>query len=303
MRIGVMGTGGVGGYFGARLAAAGNDVVFVARGAHGEAIARDGLTVDSTVAPVGGLPVRVSADPAAFGPVDLVVFTVKLWDTEAAAAAIRPMVGPDTVVISFQNGVDAADRLAAVLGPEHVAGGVAQISATIERPGVIRHAGTLARIVFGAFGGGTDRRLAAFAEACAAAGIDHRLVPDIERAIWDKFVFLTALSATTALIRRPIGPIRADPELRAFLRDAVAEAAAVARARGIALAPDHADRVMAAIDAMPADTKASMLRDLERGNRLELPWLSGAVLRMGAAAGVPTPVHRAVWCALKLDAG
>lgn len=303
MRIGVMGTGGVGGYFGAALAAAGEDVTFVARGAHGAAIRANGLTVTSAVKPQEGLRVAVTDDPGTVGPVDVVFFTVKLWDTETAAEAIRPMVGPDTVVISFQNGIDAGERLAAVLGAEHVAGGVAHISATIAAPGVIAHSGKLARIAFGEFDARPSPRLAALADALTRAGVDFGQPGDINRAIWEKFVFLTALSGLTGLTRRPIGDIRADPDLRALFHDAAAETAAVARASGVALAPDQADRALAAADNLPPTTKASMLHDLERGARLELPWLSGKVVALGRDLGVPTPVHRVVWGALKLMAG
>ncbi|TPQ48803.1 2-dehydropantoate 2-reductase [Prosthecomicrobium hirschii] len=303
MRIAIMGTGGVGGFFGAKLAASGADVTFIARGAHGAAIAERGLTIDSPAHPVAGLAVRVTDDPAKVGPVDVVMVAVKLWDTAAAAEQLRPMVGPETVVISFQNGIEAGSLLRAALGAEHVAGGVAHISATIAAPGVIRQVGSLARIIFGAFGGGTDPRLVAFSEACRAAGIEHTLSPDIDRAIWEKFVFLSAFSAITALTRKPIGDIRADADLRAFLRDAASETADVARARGVAIVPEQADKVLAAADNLPAATRASMAHDLERGARLELPWLSGTVVRLGAELGVPTPVHRAVWCALKLHAG
>lgn len=299
MRIAMMGTGGVGGYFGSRLVAAGEDVVFIARGAHGAAIAERGLTVESGVAPVAGLTVKVTDDPASVGPVDLVIFAVKLWDTESAAEQIRPMIGPDTVVLPFQNGVDAAARISAVIGGDHVAGGVAHIGTTIASPGVIRHIGTLARLTFGRFGDGESPVLAGLAAALARAGVDHQVSPRIERVLWEKFVFLSALSAATAVTRLPVGPIRQDPDMRAFLFDAAAETVAVASARGVGLAADHLARLPAMIDALPGEMKASMAHDLERGQRLELPWLSGAVVRMGAEAGVPTPVHRAVWCALK----
>ncbi|MEJ1161511.1 2-dehydropantoate 2-reductase [Prosthecomicrobium sp. N25] len=302
MRIAVMGTGGVGGYFGGKLAAAGFDVGFVARGAHGAALAAEGLTIESGVTPIERMPIRVVSDPAELGPVDLVLFAVKLWDTEGAVEQLKPVLTADTVVISFQNGVDAGDRIAAMIGAGHVAGGVCHIGASIARPGVIRHLGTLARLTVGAFDGAVDPRLEAFSAACTRAGIDHALTGDIRRAIWEKFVFLSAMSGVTALTRRPIGDIRADPDLRAFFHDAVRETVAVARARGIGIPAEQADKVMGFADALPAGMKASMLHDLERGARLELPWLSGAVVRMGAEAGVPTPVHRAIWCALKLDA-
>lgn len=302
MRIAVMGTGGVGGYFGGKLAVSGEDVAFVARGAHGAALAAHGLTIESGVSPVANHPIRVTDDPATIGPVDLVMVCVKLWDIESAVEQMRPLVGPETLLISFQNGVHAGEALTEAFGAEHVAGGVCHIGAAISAPGVIQHTGTVARLTFGAFDGAEDPRLVAFAAACAKAGIDHGHTRNIRRAIWEKFVFLTAMSGTTALTRRPIGDIRADPDLRAFFRDAAAETAAVADAKGAGLDADQVDKIMGFVDNLPASMKASMLHDLERGARLELPWLSGTVVRMGSELGIPTPVHRAIWCALKLSA-
>ena len=209
MRIAVMGTGGVGGYFGARLAQAGQDVHFIARGRQLAALREHGLRVES---PRGHLHLRelqVTDDPASIGSTDLVIFGVKLWDTEAAAAAIRPLVGEDTAVISFQNGVVKDDILKRLLGERVVAGGVGYIAATIAEPGLIRHTGAMQKLVFGEYDGQPSERMKRFAEACAAAGIDHELSPHIRRTLWEKFVFLVGLSGTTATARVPIGPAAA----------------------------------------------------------------------------------------------
>ncbi|HEY0521867.1 MAG TPA: 2-dehydropantoate 2-reductase [Stellaceae bacterium] len=304
MRIAVFGTGGVGGYFGGRLAAAGNDVTFIARGAHLAAIRRDGLAVESANGAIRIAPAQATDDPAAIGPVDLVMLCVKLWDTEDTIAALPPLLGPDTAVVSFQNGIEAVPTLTARLSgtAARVLGGVAQIAAAIERPGVIRHTGTLARLIVGETGGGGDRteqpRAASIVAAIQAAGIDALLSPDIGKAIWEKFVFLASFSGMTALTRLPKGPITAEPATRAMLAAAIGEACAVAQAHGAALASDHAERAMALVDKLPAEMKSSMLVDLEQGRRLELPWLSGATVRLGEAAGVATPVHGAIAAAL-----
>lgn len=300
MRLAVMGVGGVGGYFGGRLAAAGEDVAFIARGGHYDAIRRDGLRV---VSPLGDLhlaPVSVTDDPAEVGPVDVVVFTVKLWDTESAALAIRPLVGPHTVVVTFQNGVDSVARIAAVLGSDHVAGGVSHISASIAAPGLIRHIGSLARLTVGSLAPAQEPVLADFRAAAQRAGIDILAASDIRRTIWEKFVFLAPFSGVTTLTRLPIGPLRADPDTRALFRAAVDEAVALARASEVALSEDYTDRVMTFVDGLPADMKSSMLGDLERNARLELPWLSGAVARQAAEKDVAAPVHSTIYAALKL---
>jgi 2-dehydropantoate 2-reductase len=300
MRIAVMGSGGVGGYFGGRLAASGQDVTFVARGAHLHAIGQRGLAITSALGDATIRTANATDDPAQIGPVDLVVFTVKLYDSKHAAEAIRPLVGPGTGVVTFQNGVESTDVLARALGAEHVVGGVANIAAVIAEPGVIRHTGTMARVVFGELGGRRSERVAALADALQAAGVNHRLSDDIQRDIWDKMVLLSAFSGLTALMRLPIGPIREEPDTRAMYREGLAEALAVARAKRIALPDDLTEQKLAQTDALPYEMKSSMLEDLERGRRLELPWLSGAIARMGQELGIATPVHSFVTTALKL---
>lgn len=299
MRIAVIGVGGVGGYFGGHLAAAGEDVLFVARGAHLAALQRDGLTVESQRGPLQGLKVQATDDPAGHGPVDLVILGVKLWDTEAALALAKPLVGPQTAVVSFQNGVESIAKIGQAFGETAALGGTCHIAAAIARPGVIAHTGSMARLTFGEPGGGLSPRVEAFAAACENAGtFDAVASPDIRRAIWEKFVFLSSFSGMTALTRRPIGPIRATEEGRAVFRAALEEASAVARRSGIDLPEDHAARALAFADSLPAEMQSSMLGDLTRGARLELPWLSGAVVKLGAELGVPTPVHATINAAL-----
>lgn len=298
MKIAVMGTGGVGGYFGARLAHADNEVSFIARGAHLEAIGRQGLRVRSPLGDMHVHPAVCSSDPADIGPVDIVLFATKLYDTESAGEMCTPFLGPDTAVISLLNGVDSEEQLARLLGAEHVAGGVARISAEIEAPGVIRHLSDFASIEFGEMDGHESKRLRRFLDVARAAGIDAELRGDIEAAIWDKFILMSTISAMTALTRLPLGPIRDNPASWELMQDAAREAGAVARARGVQLSPDAVDRVMKILTKLPDSMKASTLMDLERGKRLELEWLSGAVCRFGRETGVDTPVHRVVLAAL-----
>ncbi|MDH5245284.1 MAG: 2-dehydropantoate 2-reductase [Betaproteobacteria bacterium] len=299
MRIAVMGAGGVGGYFGARLAQAGHDVAFVARGAHLAAMRERGLTVRSALGDVH-LPSPVATDdPAALSPVDIVLFAVKLWHTEPAAQAIRPLIANGGVVVPFQNGVDSVERIGAIVGAERVMGGVAQIAATIAEPGVIGHTGTMARLRFGPVLAAQRPVADALLAACNGAGIDAELVVDIRRALWEKFVFLAAFSGLTSVARQPIGVLRADADMRNVLEAAMREAWAVGRAQGIALADDFVAQLMSFADGLPAEMKSSMLNDLVAGNRLEAPWLCGAVARMATAAGVPAPVHSTLYAALK----
>jgi 2-dehydropantoate 2-reductase len=302
MRIAVMGSGGVGGYFGGRLAAAGQDVTFIARGAHLAALRQRGLAIRSALGDATIAPAQATDDPASLGPVDLVIFTVKLYDTEAAAEAIRPLIGPETGVVTFQNGIAGTEVLSAKLGAEHVIGGVAKIAAVIAEPGVIRHTGTMAEVVFGELDGSASARVAALAAALEAVGVQHAVNDDIRREIWDKMVFLSTFAGLTSLLRLPIGPIRGDPETRALLRAGLAEALAVARAGGSGLPENLADQILERIDRLPYEMKSSMLQDLEGGRRLELGWLSGAIARMGRDLGIPTPTHELIATALKLHA-
>lgn len=294
MRIVVMGTGGVGGYFGARLVQGGHDVAFVARGRQLAALREHGLRVESPLGDVHLPEVEASDDPATLGKADLVLFGVKLWDTETAAEQVRPVLTERTGVVSFQNGVVADDVLRRVLGAGHVLGGVCYIAATIAAPGVIRHANTLQKLVIGEYDGSMSQRLREFHDACAASGIDVETSDRIERTIWEKFVFLVGLSGTTSTARSPIGPIRTNPRARAFLRDVMDEVVRVGRAQGVPLPADYADDRLAFTDQVSADMTSSMHHDLETGNRLEVAWLSGDVVERGAALGIPTPCNRAI---------
>ncbi|HKN95894.1 MAG TPA: 2-dehydropantoate 2-reductase [Pseudonocardiaceae bacterium] len=294
MRIAVMGTGGVGGYFGARLAQGGHDVAFVARGRQLDALRADGLRVISPLGDVHLTDITVTDDPATLDPVDMVLFGVKLWDTETSAALVKPLLAEHTGVVSFQNGVVKDDILRRILGPEHVVGGVCYIAATIAEPGVIRHSGNLQKLVFGEYDGALSARVRAFRDACADGGIDVEVSERIEQAIWEKFVFLVGLSGTTSTVRTSIGPIRTNPRARAFLYDVMDEVVRVARAQGVPLPADYAADRLAFTDQVSPDMTSSMRHDLERGNRLEVAWLSGDVVERGAALGVPTPCNRAI---------
>jgi 2-dehydropantoate 2-reductase len=299
MRIAVIGAGAVGGAFGAALAKAGSDVTFVARGDQLAAMHRRGLTL---VSPRGDLqlnPVKATDVPASIGEVDFVLFCVKLWDVESAGAAIRPIVGPNTAVIPLQNGIDASDRLIPILGKEAVMGGVAQISATIAEPGVIRQTGSFMRLVFGELDGRPSQRGAAFQSLCEAAKFEAVNSNSVLAALWEKFILLATNSSVVALTRLPFGKLRDDPEVFALFEKGVAEVAAVGRARGIALAPELEAKALQATRNFPAEMLPSMAVDLMRGNRLELPWLAGKVVALGRELGVPTPTFEVMYAALK----
>lgn len=299
MKIAVIGTGGVGGYFGGRLAEAGNDVWFLARGRHLDEMRRCGLKVKSRLGDILVKPVQATDKSAEIGPVDLVLIAVKLWDTDAAIEAAKPLLGPDTAVVSLQNGIEAVERLVAAFGKPRVLGGVCHIAAVISGPGIILHTGTMARMTIGELDGRISPRLEALTEAAKKAKIDFIATPEIDKAIWHKFVFLSSFSGVTTLTRLPKGPIMAESETRTMLHAAIAEAVAVARAKGIKLADDLPEALMKFAETLPDDMKSSMLGDLERGARLELPWLSGTVAKLGASLGVATPVHRSIYQALK----
>ena len=298
MRIAAMGAGGVGGYFGARLQQAGHDVVFFARGKHLAALREKGLTLKSTHGDAQ-LKVAVLEDPAKAAPVDVVIFAVKLWDTESAAERLRPIIGRQTVVIPFQNGVESIDRLQTVLPKEAVMGGSAYIATRIAAPGVIEHIGQMARLQFGPVLPSQRAAAEAFLGACRQAKLNAEVPDDITRSIWEKFVFLVAVSSATAVARAPLGVVRADPDLRRLFEQALRETWALGRARGVPLADNLVEDRMKFLDTMPHEMKASMAHDLEAGGRLEAPWLCGAVARMSEEAGLQAPVNRTVYAALK----
>ncbi len=301
MRIAVMAAGAVGGYFGARMAAAGHDVFFIARGANLTAMHANGLKLESVNGDLHLPKVNATDDPASVGPVDIVLFAVKLWDTEQAAQATLPLVGPHTRVITLQNGIDSVERLGAVLPPDCVIGGTAAIASTIAAPGLIRNTSKFASIRFGRAGGKPDAAVQAFADAAKAAKVDAATVADIQYELWYKFILLAATSGATAAMRSPVGPIVADPELRAFLRQLMQETYEVGKAKGVNLPPDLVDqRLNYVVTTMPPAMKASMANDVDRGNRLELDWLSGKVRALGREFGIPTPASDAVYTVLKL---
>jgi len=299
MKLLVMGSGGVGGYYGARFAEAGHEVVFVARGRHKDAIATQGLRVESERGDATIRPATVTDDPATAGVRDVVLVCTKLWDLPAAAEAIKPAVGPDTGVLALQNGVDKEQALIDALGAEPVMGGTTQIAAAIAAPGVIRHTGTMATLIYGELDGRDSERLRRFdAAAQAAPGFEAQRSDDVRLEIWKKFSFLAPFAGATAFYRDPIGPIRADAEKRALLDSLIAETVAVGRAAGVAYGPEREAEVMAFVDGLPEAMKASMLHDIEAGRRTELDWLTGAVVRLGREHGVPTPKSAEVYAAL-----
>lgn len=298
MRIAVMGAGGVGGYFGARLAQAGHEVAFVARGKHLEAIKAKGLTLKSAVGDAN-VKVKASDKPAELGDAEVVLFAVKLWDTESAAEAIRPLVAKGGVVIPFQNGVESIERIAKVLGPERVMGGAAYIAGRIGEPGVIVQTGTMARLRFGPAHPAQKKAAEAFLAACKDAKIDAELNEDIVKVLWEKFVLLVAVSATTTVTRGNLGIVRADPDLKWLLETVMREVWALGRKKGVRLADDFVEQTMKYVEGLPAEMRASMAADLEAGGKLEAPWLSGAVARMSAEVGLEAPANRTVFAALK----
>ena len=301
MRIAIMGSGGVGGYFGAKLAKGGAEVVFIARGAHLAAMRQRGLAIEGPE-PLALAKVDATDDPATVGPVDVVLFCVKLWDSESAARSLAPMIAPKTTVISLQNGVQKDDLLRGIFGVPAVMGGAAYMATTIGRPGVIVQTGSFQRMVFGEYDGKQSPRAQALLDAALSGGINAEISDDIRRALWEKYVFLVAISGATTSMRMPLSPIRENPRTRQFLLDLLREAVAVGRAQGVALPEDFVEQRISFIDGLPADMRASMAHDLQRGQRLEVKWLSGGVADMGAALGVPTPANRAVYDILVLHA-
>jgi 2-dehydropantoate 2-reductase len=300
MRIAVFGAGAVGGYFGGRLAQAGHPVAFVARGAHLEALGRGGLRVDSIAGDFHLRPVDAAADPAAIGPVDVVLVCVKAWQVREAAAAMAPLLGPGTFVVPLQNGVEAPDELSAVVGGARVLGGLARILAFVAGPAHIRHTGVVPRLEFGERDGrGESARVAALRAAFAQAqGVSVSTPDDITAALWDKFLFITPLSAVGAVTRVPAGTLRSVPETRRLLEQASREIAALARARGVRLAQDAVERTLAIVDGLPPDATSSMQRDILEGRPSELEDQVGAVVRLGRAAKVAVPVHEFLYAAL-----
>ena len=299
MRIAVVGAGGVGGGFGAALAKAGADVTFIARGAHLAAMKSGGLKIQGGRGETHLVPTRATDNPAEIGKVDIVLFCVKLWDVESAGQHIKSLIGPDTAVIPLQNGIDAAERLIPILGPNAVMGGVAQISGSIVAPGVIQQVGTFMRMIFGELDGRRSQRGEDFLALCLKAGFDATLSEQILTELWMKFILLASNAGMMALARQPIGKLRDDPDLRPIFMAAYQETIDVGRARGVALPADARERILELTRHLPPAMKASMALDLDRGNRLELPWLGGKVVELGLKLGVPTPTHGMMYAMLK----
>ena len=299
MKIAVMGAGAIGGYFGGRLAKAGFDVSFIARGAHLDVIRKNGLKVLSPLGDFTIHPATVTDDPAEVGPVDVILFMVKNYDTLRAAEQIRPLVGPDTAIIPFQNGVEARAMLSNVLGARHVLGGVAFIPASIQEPGVIKHNAELAKLVFGEFDKQITTRVVAFLDALEKAGVTGEIPADISMVLWSKLMFLTSMSAINCITRQPVGLVQSDGETIALYMDAMREVAAVAAAHGVSLGEEAIANNMALAKSFPPNNKTSMFQDLEAGQRLEIVYLSGAVVRLGREKGIETPIHRTAWVAIK----
>jgi 2-dehydropantoate 2-reductase len=302
LRIAIMGAGGVGGYFGARLVKGGADVHFIARGAHLAAMREHGLAVEGGPEAIHVPEVNVTAEPESIGPVDMVMFCVKLWDTESAARSLVPIMKPETGIISFQNGVTKDDMLRPIFGDQALLGGVAYVGTSIGRPGVIAQTGPLQRLVFGEYDGRRSERIETFHRACKRGGINAEISDDVRRSIWEKYVVLVAMSGATTAMRCTIGPIRSHALTRAFLIDLAREVVAVGRALGVALPADYVEQRIPFFDGWPPEMTTSMHHDLQNGRPLEVRWLSGGVVDLGAQAGVPTPMNRAVRDILVLHA-
>lgn len=303
MKIAVFGVGGVGGYFGGRLAEAGEQVAFIARGAHLEALRRGGLQVESGLGSFRIQPAWAENDPAAVGPVDVVLVGVKAWQVTEAAYAMRPLIGPNTLVVPLQNGVDAPGELAAVLDPAdgtpHVIGGLCRIVSMIAAPGVIRHAGLAPYIAFNRLDGQPDERVAQLCAAFARAnGLTVEVPKDIRSALWAKFAFIAAFGGVGAVTRVPAGVLRSVPETRQMLQAAIDEVLAVGRAHGAHLPEDAGAQTLATVDGLPEAGTASMQRDIMEGRPSELETQTGAVVRLGAQRNTPTPVHRFLYASL-----
>ena len=299
MRIAIMAAGGVGGYLGARLAAGGCDVSFIARGSHLGAMKKKGLQLESSLGDLDLKDITVTDNPAEIGPVDIVIFTVKLWDNDTAAEMCKPLISDQTAVITFQNGIESIDTLAGILGKSHAVGGAAYISAAIAAPRKIRHVGNAAKFVIGEPDGTPSDRLKSFIDICQQSDIDMSMAENILRVLWEKFTFFAPVSGVTSASRSTLGVAFGDPEMRQIIQAAMQEVISLGQAKGIDLSENSIEPQMAFGDSLPAETKTSVLRDLEEGNRLEIPWLVGAVHRLGTEIGIETPVSSTLYSVLK----
>jgi 2-dehydropantoate 2-reductase len=298
MKILIMGTGGVGGYYGGLLTQQGNDVTFIARGEHLKAIQNEGLKVKSVHGDFSVSPAQATDNPATVGPVDLVLFCVKTYNTEESAQAMRPAVGPQTVVMSLQNGIDAAERMGSVIGEEHVIGGTTWLSAAVESPGVIKQISQFRRIVLGEMAGGTSERIQSIYEVLKNTGATVEISENIQKVLWTKLVFITAASSVGSLTRLPMGEYRSVPETRRLLTSILQEVESVARARGVDLDADVVQKWVDFVDNAAPTIKPSMQLDVETGHRTELESMIGVVCRKGREVGVATPVTDFVYASL-----
>ena len=299
MRIAVVGAGGTGGYFGGLLARAGDDVTFIARGAHLEALRARGLTLESSLAGTFTVPVQATDDPRGVGPVDLILFCVKTYDTDAAAASVRPLIQPETTLLSLQNGVDNEERIARLSGHPSGLGAVAYVVSAIKSPGLVAQTAGPGKIVLGELGGGESARTERLRDALQRAGIAAEVHPDIRAVLWQKFLFICAFSGVTALTRLPIGTVLADPATRALFRGTSEEVEAIARAIGIGLPDDCVEQALATASAVEPWGRGSLYGDLAGGRRLELEGLNGEVVRRGGELGIETPLNFAIYAALR----
>lgn len=299
MRVAVMGAGGTGGFFGGLLARAGEDVTFIARGAHLEAIRTQGLRVKSRLAGDFTVRARATDDPRDVGPVELVLFCVKSYSTAEAVEKIRPLLGENTMILSVQNGIDNEDRIAQVVGRKPVLGAVALVTSVIEAPGVIAQTAGLGKIILGELGGGMSARTERLKEVFRRAGIATDVHPDIRIALWEKFIFICGLSGVTALTRLPIGPILASPEARALLQGTMEEVEAIAQAEGIPVPAGSTSRALTFMSGLEPWARGSLYHDLAAGHRLEIETLNGTVVRLGGKHTIPTPLNFAIYAALR----
>ena len=299
MRIVVFGTGGVGGYFGGRLAQAGEDVTFIARGEHLRAIKASGLRVDSSSGDFVVYPAKATDNVSEVGETDLVMLGVKAWQVPEAARAIKPLVGPKTTVVPMQNGVDAVAQLVDELGSHSVIGGLCRIVSFVVAPGHIRHAGFTPSIIIGELDNKRSDRITQIEEVFKHAGLDTTVAADIQVALWTKFLFIASFSGVGAVANAPAGVVRSDPKWRSQMLSAMQEIYTLAHARGVKLPSDSVDKVMAAVDGLPEDATSSMQRDIAAGKPSELDSQNGAVVRMAREAGVEVPTHRLIYETLK----
>ena len=295
MRIAVFGTGGVGGYFGGRLAQVGEDVTFIARGAHLRAIREGGLQVESRTGDFTIFPAKATDDVRAVGEVDLVVVGVKAWQVPEAAREMKPLAGANTTVLPLQNGVDAAAQLVHELGADKVIGGLCRIVSFVVAPGHIRHAGFTPSIDIGELDNRRTDRIARIEQLFKRAGVEIRVAQDIQVALWIKFLFIASFSGVGAVANAPAGVIRSDAKWRAQMLSAMEEIYALAHARGIKLPPESVDKAMAAVDALPPDATSSMQRDIAAGKPSELESQNGAVVRLARESGVEVPAHELIY--------